>query len=166
MADPAMNPAAGKPRRLWKIVLVASLALNLAVAGLVVGTVLSGRLGDGPPRNFDLGLGPVARALEPQERRSMGRDMRQSRVLRDVDLRGRSEALIAALKADPFDPAQVSALLDAQAAQLARVQQTAQAALLRAIINMTPERRAAFAASLQAEMEYRPQRRASPPSDR
>lgn len=152
-----------RPGRLWRIVLVASLALNLAVAGVVVGSAVSGRLGKGPPRNFDLGIGPMARALEPQERRAIGRNMRQDRALRDLDLRGRVEEIAAVLRAEPFDPQALQALMDEQATKVAGLQARAQAALLEQIVAMTPERRRAFAAHLTAEMvrDRRSERRGS-----
>jgi uncharacterized membrane protein len=146
MAD---NPA--KPSRLWRIVLVCSLALNLAVAGIVIGTVSSGRAGDGPPRNFDLGVGPMARALSPQERRQIGRSLRQDRALRGVDLRDRLARMSDSLRAEPFDPAALAGLLDAQNTQMAGVQDQAQEALLNTIAAMTSARRAEFADQLMAE---------------
>ena len=100
-----------RPRRIWQIVLVCSLALNLAVAGVVVGSFASGRLGEGPPRSFDLGLGPISRALAPQERREVGRSLRRDSVMRDFDLRGRVSGMVRALKADPFEPERLRAYL-------------------------------------------------------
>ena len=92
MAD--KTPQASRPGRLWKIVLVVSLALNLAVAGLVIGAAIKGRFGDGPPRSFDLGAGPISRALEPEERRQIMRDLRQDRALRDFNPRETAAALL------------------------------------------------------------------------
>ena len=138
--------------RLWRIVLVCSLALNLAVAGMVVGSFASGRLGEGPPRSFDLGLGPVSRALAPNERRDVGRSLRQDRELRDVDLRGRVNGMVEALKAEPFAPEALRTLLSEQNTQMAAVQNKAQDALLATISRMTPERRAEFADQLSDEL--------------
>jgi len=150
MAKPK-TPVA-RPARLWRIVLVVSLALNLAVVGIVVGAAVSGRLGKGPPRSFDLGLGPMARALDPQERRAIGRGLRQDRALRDLDPRGRIDGIVAVLLAEPFDPQAFRAMMDEQAAKVAGFQGRAQDALLEQIIAMTPERRRAFAAHLTEEM--------------
>jgi uncharacterized membrane protein len=150
MAD--HDKTAMRPSRLWRIILVCSLALNLAVAGVVVGSMASGRLGDGPPRSFDLGIGPITRALSPQERRDVGRSLRQDRVLRDVDLRGRVNGMVDALKADPFAPEALRAFLEAQNAQMANVQGKAQDALLETIADMTPARRQEFADQLQQEL--------------
>lgn len=150
MVDEDSSPA--KPRRLWRIVLVISLALNLAVVGLVAGSVVSGRFGDGPPRSFDLGLGPMSRALAPEERRDIGRNLRQNRVLRDVDLRGRVDGIVAALKQDPFDEDALRVLLAEQAARMSDVQGKAQDAFVAVVLDMSPERRAIFADQLREEL--------------
>ena len=150
MAD--QEKATARPSRLWKAVLVCSLALNLAVAGVVVGSMASGRFGDGPPRSFDLGIGPITRALYPQERREVGRSLRQNRVLRDVDLRGRVTSIVDTLKAEQFAPDALRVLLEAQNTQMADVQSKAQDALLDTIADMTPARRQEFADQLLEEL--------------
>lgn len=147
------------PSRLWRVVLVLSLALNLAIVGMVVGAGFSGRFGDHPPRSFDFGLGPVARALAPEERRAVGRAMRRDAGLRAVDLSGNAQDMIAALRADPFDQTRLEILMDAQMAQTAMIQQSAQDALLLQIAAMSQERRAAFADRLQEELTRRNNRR-------
>ncbi len=159
MADAKMP--APRPSRLWRIVLVISLALNLAVLGLVVGAGASGRFGKEPPRSFDLGLGPVARALDKDERRAIGRTMRQDRALRDFNLRNRVTDMVSALKAEPFEPDVFRELMAAQASRIAEVQATAQNAFIEQIAAMTPERRRAFADRLAEELS-----RARPPRDR
>lgn len=148
-----------KPNRMWRIALVLSLALNLAVVGIVVGSYASGRVGDGPPRSFDLGLGPVSRALLPEERREIGRNLRQNRVMRDVDLRARVDGMSAVLRAEPFDPEALRVLMDDQAAQISNVQAKAQDAFLAQIAAMTPERRRMFADQLLQEMSKDRRRR-------
>ncbi len=152
--------ATPRPSRLWRTVLVVSLALNLAVVGIVIGTVVSGRAGDGPPRSFDLGIGPIARALEPQERRAIGRSLRQDRGLHGVDFRERVNGMVAALKAEPFDAEALRAILDEQAASIVTIQAKAQAATLDQIIAMTPERRHAFADQVREQLS-----RAKPPRE-
>ncbi|EBA12488.1 periplasmic heavy metal sensor [Roseobacter sp. CCS2] len=141
-----------RPSRLWRIVLVVSLALNLAVVGIIVGAIVSGRAGDGPPRSFDLGIGPIARALEPQERQAIGRSLRQDRALRSLDLRGRAADMVETLRAQPFDPEALRALMADQAANVAGLQAKAQDATLEQIIAMTPDRRRAFADQVAEEL--------------
>ena len=157
MADPNAAPTP-KPARLWRIVLVLSLALNLAVVGIVAGAVLSDRTGDRPPRSFDLGIGPVAQALNRQERREVGRMLRQAQVLRDLDPRGRAAEMLAVLQSEPLDVDRLRAVFRQQGADVVRLQSTAQEALLTTIINMSPQRRAAFAAALAEEIQRGPGR--------
>lgn len=150
MADPTLPGK--KPSRLWRAVLVISLALNLAVAGIVIGAVVSGRTGEGGPRSFDLGVGPMARALAPNERRQITRSLRDSRALRDLNPRGRVDRMVAVIVADPFDPAALQTLMAEQSAKVDVMQAQAQSAFLQTITDMTPERRAAFAAALSEEL--------------
>lgn len=140
------------PSRLWRTVLVVSLALNLAIAGLVVGAGVSGRFGDRPPRSFDFGLGPIARALKPEERHAIGSTMRRDDGLRRVNPRGNARAIIDAVRADPFDPVKLHDLLAAQSTQMAALQQKAQIALVDQIAAMSPDRRTVFANHLQQEL--------------
>ena len=142
----------GKPSRLWRIVLVASLALNLAVAGVFVGAASSGRFKNGPPPNFDIGLGPLGRALAPEERRMIRRGLVQNRSLRDLNLRGRMNEVVAVLEARDFDAARFGQLMDEQIARTANLQETVQVVLIDVISDMTPERRADFAQKLKDEM--------------
>ncbi len=157
-----MGDKVKKPGRSWKVLLACSLALNLAVAGLVVGAVVSGRTSDGPPRSFDLGLGPVSRALTQDERREIVRNLRDERVLRDFDLRGRTTGMIAVLTADPFDPEAMRILMEEQAARMSLVQAQAQNAFFQQVTMMTPERRAVFAAQLAEELSKARQPRTRP----
>ncbi|MEJ6401288.1 periplasmic heavy metal sensor [Yoonia sp. 2307UL14-13] len=148
------------PRKMWRIVLVASLALNLLIVGFFVGTALSGRA-DGPLRGLELGPGPFARALAPDERRAVLRAIRRGERLPRAELRENMQALVTALRAEPFDADSVDQAMRVQRDRLAQLQDDAQTALLAQIIAMTPERRAAFADQLEAEMTRRPRLRPS-----
>ena len=151
MADD-VTPRAKLSRRM-RILLVLSLALNLAVIGLIVGAGVSGRFGDRPPRSFDFGLGPVARALESDERRAIGRELRRDGALRGYDMRQGANDMVAALRAEPFEPETLRELMALQAAHVGQLQRSAQDALLDQITAMTPERRAAFAEKLEQELQ-------------
>lgn len=153
------NPTRTGPSRIWRVVLVISLAFNLAVVGVVVGAGFSGRFDDRPPRSFDFGLGPLARALEPSERRAIGSAMRRDGALQSVDLRGTASEMIAVLRADPFDADRLETLMADQMMQTATVQRSAQQALLMEITAMSPERRANFADRLDEELTRRRDRR-------
>ena len=100
MAEPTPTPP--KPARLIRIVLVVPLSLNLAVAGILIGAASSGRWKGGPPPNFEVALGPITRALAPEERRDIRRSLIQDRALRDLNLRSGMAEVLAALQADPL----------------------------------------------------------------
>lgn len=151
MAD--MQDKTRGPSRMWKIVLVCSLALNLAVAGVVAGTLISGRIGDGPPRSFDLGVGPLAQALTQQERRTIGRALRDGRILRDLNPRARAAEMTEVLSSQPFDPDALRGVFEKQRNDVAGVQERAHAVLVTLIADMTPERRAEFASQIAEALE-------------
>lgn len=147
-----MDKAQMRPSKVWRAVLVVSLGLNLAVAGMIGGALVSGRFGDGPPTRVDLGLGPLARALDDADRRAIGRDMRRIMGARGVDLRAPAAAMIAALRAEPYQPARLQAALADQAARITAVQADAQAVLLARVAAMPAAQRAAFADRLEHEL--------------
>jgi uncharacterized membrane protein len=150
-----MDDKVVKPSKLWRGVLVVSLALNLAVIGVLGGAAVAGRFGDGPPGRIDLGLGPVARALPEDQRRAIGRALRQDRATGGMDFRGQMAAMTAALRADPYDPDVMRQLLEDQAARLSQVQARARSAMLDQIAAMPPEARQRFADRLEAEVQPR-----------
>ena len=149
----------GKSGRTMRIVLVASLALNLAVAGLVVGSFASGRMGDGPPRSFDLGLGPISRALAPEDRRHVAIALRRTRPMADYDLRGQISQMVATVRADPFEPDALRALMVEQSQHTDQLQQNAQEVLIDHFTTMSVEERNAFADRLVAELSRVRERR-------
>lgn len=157
MAEPTPTPP--KPARLIRIVLVVSLSLNLAVAGILIGAASSGRWKGGPPPNFEVALGPITRALAPEERRDIRRSLIQDRALRDLNLRSGMAEVIAALQADPFEIARLEDLMDEQIGRMATMQGKVKGALLDVVAEMTPERRMRFAQELTEEMsKVRPER--------
>lgn len=87
MADPDAQTTVKSPT--WmRIALVASLAVNLLIVGMVVGTVASGG-GPGQGRDAvrDAGGSPFVRALEPKDRRGVLRGMvSERRALRESQI--------------------------------------------------------------------------------
>jgi uncharacterized membrane protein len=142
-----------RPGLRW--LLIGSLAMNLAVLGIVAGAMLSGRDGGGPHRGIDIALGPFARALSDDDRRAVMRDLRQDGRLQLPSRGDRNRnlaQLVSALRTEPFDPASLSALLNGQRDRALSVQATTQDALINRIAAMTPAARAAFADRLEAEL--------------
>ena len=141
-----------KAGRLGRVVLVISLAINLAVAGLVAGTLISGGFGGKPPRQIDLGLGPVVQALTPPQRREIAMGLRRDGAFQRPNLRGDHDAIVDALTADPFVPDALRAVLQEQSDLIAQTQARAQDALVETVTGMTTQERRAFADRLMREM--------------
>lgn len=138
MADP-FPPS--RRTRVLRIVLAISLATNLAVAGLALGIVLGGKNGH-PPRDFDMSLGPVARALTPEDRAAIRDALRDRRDLAPHRGPGADlQALIAALSATPYDAQALRDALQSPATRAAQVQAMAAQALADRIDAMTPAAR-------------------------
>ena len=149
MADDVARPRMA----LWlRLVLFASLALNLAVAGVVVGGVLRGHDGfHPPPRGRDF-VFPYTHALDEDQRRELGRSLR-GRIERQRDTRGdflaEYRTAIETLRTEPFDPAAFAATLDRQGARAERRQEEGQRMLVEYVAGLSPEQRAVYAQRLE-----------------
>ena len=127
------NERRGSPRRrvpVWvSVALVISLALNLPVAGVIGGLAARSDGGDGGPRPIAtlhvLGLGPLVLALDRE-----GRDRLAGSVTARADdldpgrqaLGDATRSLVAALRADPFEPEAAAAALARQRAAVGELQ--------------------------------------------
>jgi uncharacterized membrane protein len=162
MSDPDTSAPRKADGRWMKILLVASLALNLLVAGALIGAVLGHdrderRERSEVPREFM--RSPFLGALEGDDRRAVGRElMRDEGSLREnrAELRGRFERLLAAIRAEPFDRAAIEAILDEQRAAGARRLELAEAAVLTRLSAMSPAARAAYADRLDRSLRRGP----------
>lgn len=159
---PPIPPEAPKSARspLWmRITLAASLAVNLLVVGVIVGSLVTrdGR-GDGmrsPGALRDLGPIPFVVALEPEDRRGLIRAMRgeaASLSQNREELRARFEAFLAALRADPFDASTVAGLLGEQRQIGAQRQAIGEKLLLERLSEMSTEERQAYADRLDKSL--------------
>lgn len=143
-------------RRRWgwgRIALVASLAVNLLIAGLVVGAFLHGppdRVGRPQPR--DLGFGPFVDALPREDHRAMLQAMsREEGSFRErrMALRRDFEALLSALRAEPYDQAVVDQLVNSQQEEVFESLRLGRDLLLERIADMDAAERAAYARALE-----------------
>ena len=162
MAEPS-QPRNGTPRWL-RVVLVLSLGLNLAVAGLAIGSAYKWRSEGGPPRSFDLSLGPLSRALAPEDRRAVTEEIRRRGDGEQPDfrdIRRRSEALLALLRAEEFDAQAFADGLDEIRGMALAFQKVGQVALIERISAMSPEARRALADRFEDQS-----RRGARPGDR
>ena len=128
MTDPIPTPTETLPQperasvRGIKIALAVSVALNLAVAGLVSGFVWhGGPAGHGDMMVRDIGFGPFDEALLPEDRDALRKAIRARfgdiRAARRQTMED-AQAILAAMKAEPFDATTLSAALDLQAEHL------------------------------------------------
>jgi uncharacterized membrane protein len=139
-----------------RIALVISLALNLIAAGLVAGLV-AGRPGE-RMRGPDSGLGPIAEAFGPEERRALLRDLRARRDIRPPDRAlhdATRAALVEALRTDPFDRDRARSAIEQHAARVEAAEAAMREALVERLAAMTPEERAALAARLESRRRAR-----------
>jgi len=136
-----------KPRYRW--LLIASLALNVLIIGLAIGIGLRG----GPPerhsRNTEAGMRGIARGLPEDHRKALGKEV-NAQWQSTVKVRGGMRRdLIAALEAEPFDPAAVDAILTAHHSHMSANMQSAGTAFLKVLSEMSAEDRANFVQNLQ-----------------
>ncbi|WP_165802831.1 periplasmic heavy metal sensor [Pelagivirga sediminicola] len=147
-------PFSTLPRR-WRLICLASLALNLALAGLIAGAVLT-RLPHMGGMDHQAGHhargGPLIAAL-PEDVRARIEAQLPPRA--HGQRRARFEALTAALRAEPFDAGEVRALLRGQRDMGTRRAEAAEAALLDALAGMSAAERAAYADRLGAGLRGR-----------
>jgi uncharacterized membrane protein len=148
-APKAAPPGQTGPR--WmKIALVISVALNLAVAGLVLGAWL----GDGPRKGMprDMSFGPFSEALSDADRRALRKGlmdrMGEFRTSREA-ARAEFETLLATLRADPFDQGAMTTALTAIETRNAERLALGRNLIATRIAEMTPDERQAFADRLE-----------------
>ncbi|WP_434288062.1 periplasmic heavy metal sensor [Celeribacter sp. SCSIO 80788] len=145
----------GKGVHWSRIALVVSLALNIAILGIVGGAVLRWNAGMDRERSLqarDFGFGPFVGALETEDRRALGREF--ARSAGDAKAARQKagamfEAMIVALKADDFDAAGFETLLSEQQQEFARGQQIGSRLVAAHIAEMSVDERKAYAERLE-----------------
>ena len=148
-----------------RILLFASLALNLLVVGVVGGAVFSNaRLG--PPPSPDRFVGPILHALSPTDRRAIGLAMRREHrraqpqhksVIEDF------QPVITALRAQPFDLDKLARGLSQQQNMIKERMGFGQQLLLARLARMSTQERNEFADRLIRELENGPSLDRPPP---
>lgn len=152
-------PAKPGTSKATRLLLAGSLAVNLAIAGFVIGHALDG---DGPGRHrgmpVEMAFGPFTEALSDDDRSAL-RDALISRAPDMRDARNRMSEdlgnLVTALRAEPFDPAAVDAAFAAQNRRMTANLDLAQAVLRDFLVALSPEARLAFAARLAERIGLR-----------
>lgn len=166
MTEPAIpspvspaGPEASAPSsgRGLKIALAVSVALNLAVAGIVAGAWLREGSNRSAPR--DLSFGPFSEALSPDDRRALRKALvDRAPGFRDARKAAQAEfaALLAALRSRPFEPAAVQSALAAIEARNAGRLELGRSLIEARIAEMSEADRLAFADRLEKGLRRRP----------
>ncbi|TCO73981.1 periplasmic heavy metal sensor [Rhodovulum euryhalinum] len=157
------NTAVPPRTRTWvRVALVASLALNVLILGVVGGAVLNkGR--DHPPRTaFAPGeYGPYGRALADTDRAALRAALKaEAPRLREnrAAVRQGFRDLLAALRAEPYEHARVVAVVQAQQARVQDQAALVQSLTLDRVGAMSGADRAAFADRLERVLRRGPPR--------
>ena len=148
-----------KPGRWKNWLLIASLALNLAIIGLVAGFALRGDHGKRPHKGMPNDIvRDLVRAVPETQRDALKQDLAAKRVeigtFRETMLKGRME-LVNVLEAPDFDITRVVAILDNHRVVLSRITAGGHQVIIRRIEDMTADERRAFARNLERFQELR-----------
>ncbi len=146
-----------------RVALALSVAVNLAVLGLVAGVMLR----DGPGMRGamvrDLGFGPYTEALRPEDRKALRRalfekapEILETRRMMHEDM----QALLGLLRAEPFDGPAFRNRMETQHERMEHQLQLGQGLLQDFIAAMPAAERRAFADRLEAGLRHHKDRRA------
>lgn len=166
------EPTTSGPGRWRTIVLTMSLALNVLIIGVVAGSLL--RADDdrpnrrSPPVGSEIGVGPLLQAMDPEDRRALGRavyrDLRRGPERRgQMQSRLRETALL--LRSDTLDEAALVELFEGHMETVVDRYARVQGVLAARLGDMTPAERAVIADRLDHFAEHglpRPQGRKGP----
>lgn len=164
--DTDLAPKPGSTGRWLRIALAVSLAVNLAIVGMMAGAMF--RSG-GPPSGVmmarDVGFGPFTDALSKEDRSKLRRaflaaapEMRDSRRAVRADF----AELLAQLRASQFDEEALRDVFDRQNARNAERLELGQRLIFDLVVSMKPEARVAFADRLEQSLAKGPKRRDAP----
>ncbi|MEL7115321.1 MAG: periplasmic heavy metal sensor [Pseudomonadota bacterium] len=156
---PTPDPMPKKRRVPWsKVLLVASLAVNLLVIGLIAGTILGKGPRDRNPVLRDLGYGPLIAALPSETKREMTAALRSNdgpiRENRRA-LRRDFETFLDLLRAETVDEARLNEVISRKWSRISERREIGQELLVRQILAMTPGERVAYADKLDRRLRNR-----------
>ena len=158
------NPPPPRAGRGLRIALIASLAVNLLVVGLVIGVAANRndprQTGRVPPEL--LNYGPLMKVLDEDNRARLAQSLHaqrhEIREARRAVRRGFAD-LVEALRAQPFDPDAVEQIMAAQQVRVSGQVDKVRAQLIRQLSEMSPDDRAALADRMQQALKRGPDRK-------
>lgn len=158
MSDQTPQPRAPM-RRSLRLVLFASLAINLIVVGLAAGAIFGNKKGgDKPPRDADF-MGAYTRALPNDDRRAIGRAIREhhqnSGITRET-ARREFQQMLSMIRATPFDSEAMKSRLSQQAQSAFERREAALAIWLERVAAMTDAERQDYADQIEAQLKRMP----------
>ena len=142
-----------KPRWLWKVIFVLSLALNVAIVGVVIGATWRFQGSGAQMASKVLDSGSIyLRALGKKHRRELGRKMRpaggETKNSRAEITQGFEQA-IAVLRAEPFDSAAFAKVMQGHSSRAEARMKEARTILLEHLIALSADERWAYADRLE-----------------
>lgn len=160
--SPVLPPARSGSR--WmRAALIASLALNLGIIGMVAGAMFK----TGGPRHAesmvkDVGFGAFTEALSKEDRASLRRAfLSDAPEFRDGrrDMRADFSDLLDKLRAEPFDAEELRAVLRRQHERNAERLELGQSLIYELMVAMAPDERQKFADRLEQSLSKGQKRR-------
>ncbi len=168
MTEPNTDQLSPKPRRLTRVLLIGSLALNLLIVGVVGGAAISLRGGSDKGPVSDRFGSPHIKALTFDDKREVGRAIRSAYRKSNVDHRADhqhyQEALVV-LRSSPLDEAALRDLVMTLDQAGERRRAMARDVFLAKIISMSDAERAAYADRLEEVLQRGPKDKKHPPRD-
>lgn len=158
MSDQTPQPRAPM-RRSLRVVLFASLAVNLIVLGLAAGAIFGNKKGgDRPPRDADF-MGAYTRALPEDDRRAIGRAIRDhhrtSGITRETARRDFRQ-MLQLIRTSPFDAEAMKDKMTAQAQSAYERRETALMIWLDRVAAMSDAERQDYADQIEAQLKRMP----------
>lgn len=158
------NSTPSKKRSWLKIVLIASLGLNLLIAGLFIGSFAGGkyRSADRMPQTLGLGMMAYVKPLPKDERQALFRQFRKMKPARREAfqaMRAQNSKILGVITADPFDADALAAAFEEQHQVVTGVLSKGRSGLITVISEMTPDERKAYAAAVEEALKKRPKRK-------
>ena len=150
-------PVSARRAPTWmKLLLAASLAINLGIVGVVTGAALKFQRGDMVSGPRDVSFGPYTEALSHEQRKELfkhlsGRDggLRDLRKVIEADM----SVVLDSLRASPFDAGVFRAALENQSNRLTARVADGRQGLVDVVTMMSDAERADFASKLERRLK-------------